>query len=345
MTAMTSIHAAVLVEPKRFELQSRPMPVPQPDEVLIKVERVGVCGTDLHIFHGHYAVDKLPLVPGHEFVGVVADMGSLSTRFKPGQRVVVDINVGCGSCYWCRKNEVLSCPDMQQIGISRDGAFAEYIAVPARLVIPVPFDMPSEVAALTEPLACVVRAARKSKVGFGNSVVVLGAGPIGNLHVQMMRLVGAAPIIAFDLSELRCQMAKDAGADAAISDPAQLHETVLALTGGRGADFVIESVGASSLYADAFRLIRRGGHVAFFGITAPGATVAVDIVQTILREDSLKGSVAGMGEDMHDALTLLAHGRFKTAHFTGATYALSGIQSAFETVPQRPQHLKTQILF
>jgi 2-desacetyl-2-hydroxyethyl bacteriochlorophyllide A dehydrogenase len=342
---MPDMRAAVLVSPGHFEIRQRPIPVPKTDEVLVKIERAGICGTDLHIFHGHYAADKLPLVPGHEFVGVVAATGEGATRFRTGQRVVVDINVGCGTCFWCRKNEILSCPDMQQIGISRDGAFAEFLAVPARLVIPVPDKMPPDVAALTEPVACVVRAARKSRIGLGQSVVVLGAGPIGNLHIQLLRLLGAAPIIAMELSELRAGMAKEAGADAVVTDPAKLQETVLAMTGGRGADVVIESVGAPSLYGEAFKLIRRGGHVAFFGITQAGATVPVDIVNTILREDSLKGSVAGMGEDMHDALTLLAHNRFDTRHFTAATYTLDDIQLAFDSVPQRPHHLKTQIVF
>lgn len=338
------MRAAVLVEPGRFEIQNRPRPVAQADEVLLRVERVGICGTDLHIFHGHYAADKLPLVPGHEFVGIVESEGSGAGRFKRGQRVVVDINMGCGTCYWCRRNEILSCPDMHQLGITRDGAFAEYVSVPSRLVIPVPDGMPAEVAAMTEPVACVVRAARKARVALGSAVVILGAGPIGNLHVQMMRLLGAAPIIAFDLSENRCAMAKAVGADEAVSDLARLHEVVLSRTDGRGADLVIESVGVASLYAEAFKLIRRGGHVAFFGIPGAGAAVPVDILQTILREDSLKGSVAGMGEDMHDALTLLAHGRFDTTSFTGSSFALDDIQMAFESVPKRLQHLKTQIV-
>ena len=342
---MASMKAAVLVEPRRFEIQQRSTPDPGADEVVVKVERTGICGTDLHIFNGHYAADRLPLVPGHEFVGVIAATGSGAGRFSPGQRVVVDINVGCGMCFWCRRNEILSCPEMHQLGITRDGAFAEFLAVPARLVIQVPATMGSDVAALTEPVACVVRAAKKANVRPGSSVVVLGAGPIGNLHVQMMRLLGAAPIIAFDLSESRCAMAKLAGADVVVSDPARLHDTVLSHTEGRGADLVIESVGSASLYAEAFRLIRRGGHVAFFGLAGAGETVPVDILQTILREDSLKGSVAGMGEDMHDALTLLAHGRFATASFTQAAYPLADIQEAFDSVPQRPQHLKTQIVF
>lgn len=340
---MSKMLAAVLVEPKRFDLQQVDIPNVGRDEVLIRVTRTGICGTDLHIFNGHYAADRLPMVPGHEFCGTVAELGQDVRHLSEGQAVVADINIGCGTCYWCRRNEVLNCPAMTQVGIGRDGAFAQYVVVPARLVIPVPEGMPEALQALVEPVACVVRAARKARVGFGQSAVVLGAGPIGNLHVQMLRLCGAAPIIAADLSEDRCRMALEVGADAAVSDPARLKAEVLARTGGRGADLVIESVGSPRLYAQAFDLIRKGGHVAFFGITGPGETVPVDILRSVLEENSLKGSVAGMGEDMHDALTLLAHGRFRTDAFTGATFALEDIQTAFNTLAQRPADLKTQI--
>ena len=336
--------AAVLIASQRFELRDVPTPEIGPEDALIRVARTGICGTDVHIFNGHYAADRLPLIPGHEFCGTVAAYGANVKHLAEGQRVVADINIGCGTCYWCRRNEILNCPVMTQVGIGRDGAFAEYVALPARLVIPAPEGISDAVLALTEPVACVVRAARKAQVSFGQSVVVLGAGPVGNLHVQMMRLVGAAPIIVADLSEDRCQMALAAGADAAISDPDQLRAEVLRLTMGRGADVVIESVGSPRLYATAQALIRKGGHIAFFGLTGPDQSLPVDILNTILQENSLKGSVAGMGEDMHDALTLLAHGRFKTDAFTAASYPLDDIQTAFDTLASRPADLKTQIL-
>ena len=340
---MGKMLAAVLVEPGRFDLRRVDIPPVRRDEVLIRVVRTGICGTDVHIFNGHYAADRLPLVPGHEFCGTVAVLGEDVRHLTEGQAVVADINIGCGTCYWCRRNEILNCPTMTQVGIGRDGAFAEYVVVPARLVIPVPDGMPPESQALVEPVACVVRAARKARVGFGQSAVVLGAGPIGNLHVQMLRLCGVAPIIVADLSVDRCRMALEVGADVAVSDPTRLREEVLARTGGRGADLVIESVGSARLYALAFELIRKGGHVAFFGITGPQETVAVDILKTVLEENSVKGSVAGMGEDMHDAMTLLAHGRFCTDAFTGAAFALDDIQTAFDTLGERPADLKTQI--
>jgi L-iditol 2-dehydrogenase len=190
----------------------------------------------------------------------------------------------------------------------------------------------------------VVRAARKAQVTFGQSVAVIGAGPIGNLHVQLLRTIGAAPIIVSDISEDRVRMALDAGADIGVTDPADLEATVMRATDGRGADIVIESVGHPALYRTAMQLIRKGGHIAAFGLTGAGETLPVDILQTILEENSIKGSVAGMGQDMHDSLTLLTHGRIKTSAFTRAAFPLADIQTAFDSFAERPQDLKTQIV-
>ena len=329
------MRAAVLVEPGRFELRDVARPEPGRDEVLIRIARTGICGTDMHIFNGHYAAESLPMIPGHEFTGHITGVGPGVTGLDEGQPVVVDMNIGCQRCYWCRRNEILNCPDMQQIGITMDGAFAEFIAVPARLVIAAPAHVPTEILALTEPLA---------RVGFAQSVVVIGAGPIGNLHAQLLRTIGAAPIIVADLSADRVRMALEAGADFGVSDPATLEEVVLKATGGRGADIVIESVGHPALYAQAMKLIRKGGHHAAFGLTGAGETLSIDILKTILEENSIKGSVAGMGEDMHDALTLLTHGRIDTTAFTGAEYPLERVQEAFDSYTDRPGNLKTQIV-
>jgi len=338
------MRAAVLVAPGRFEIRDVPVPAVGRDDVLIRVGRCGICGTDMHMFNGHYAAESLPIIPGHEFAGTVAAIGSEVRGFAKGDRVVADINIGCGQCFYCRRNEVLNCAEVRQVGISRDGAFADYVVMPSRLVLAAPADAPFDLLALVEPIACVVRAARKANVRFGQSVLILGAGPIGNLHIQMMRLVGAAPILVAEPSAVRGAMALEAGADVVIADPAQLRETVLRHTGGRGADIVIESVGLPVLYAKAFELIRPGGHIAAFGIAGPADSVPLPLLATVLRENSIKGSVAGMGEDMHDALTLLAHDRFKTEAFRARSLPLDKIQQAFETLPRHPEALKVQIV-
>lgn len=336
--------AAVLVEPRRFEIRDVPVPEIGADDVLIRVERCGICGTDVHIFNGHYAAEKLPLVPGHEFAGTIARTGAQVRNLPVGTRAIVDINIGCGSCYYCRRNQILNCAEVQQIGISRDGGFAEYVAVPSRLVIPVPQSASFEILALTEPVACVVRAARKAGIGFADSVVILGAGPVGNLHVQLMRLIGAAPIIAAEPSVARSKLAKDAGADFVVTDPDELRAVVSSATDGRGADYVIESVGQQVLYSTAFDLIRPGGHVVAFGLTGPDDVVPLKLLDTVLHENAVSGSVAGMGQDMHDALTLLLHGRFQLDAFTGSEFELADIQAAFEALGKRPDVLKTQLV-
>lgn len=336
------MRAAVLAAPGRFEIHERPIPTPGPGEALIRIARVGICGTDIHIFNGHYAADSLPMIPGHEFTGTIHAVGE-GVTLPFGAKVVVDMNIGCGSCFWCRRNEILNCPEMQQMGITMDGAFAEYMVVPARLVIIAPKDIPFAVLALTEPLACVVRAARKANITFGQSAVVLGVGPIGHLHVQLLRAIGVAPIIVSDLSPERVQLALDHGADIGVTD-GEMTAVVKAATHGRGADVVIESVGSPQLYRQAMTLIRKGGHVAAFGLTGPDTALPLDILTTILQENSIKGSVAGSGQDMHDALTLLVHGRITADPFLGAEYSLDDIQTAFDTFRDRPQDLKTQIV-
>ena len=340
---MQVMKAAVLVKPHEFQIRDVAVPAIGRADALIKVERCGICGTDMHMFNGHYAADKLPIIPGHEFAGTIAALGTDVTHLTPGARVIADINIGCGNCFFCRRNEILNCAEMRQVGISRDGGFAEYVSVPARLVIPTAPDAEFDLLALVEPVACVVRAARKARIRFGQSVVIIGAGPIGNLHIQMMRLVGAAPIMVIEPAPQRAEMARQAGADAVVTDPAAAKDTVFQMTGGRGADFVIESVGLPKLYAQALTLIRPGGHIAAFGIAGATDTLALPLLDTVLREYSIKGSVAGMGEDMHDALTLLTHGRFDLRAFRGTSYTLADIQQAFEELPKRPEALKIQI--
>ena len=174
-------------------------------------------------------------------------------------------------------------------------------------------------------------------------MTVIGTGPIGNLHIQLLRTIGAAPIIVTDINHDQLLMAKDAGADIAVP-PSELEDAVNSATQGRGCDIIIEAVGNPKLYSEVLKLMRKGGHLAAFGLSGPDDEVSINIVQTILEENSIKGSVAGIGEDMHDALTLLTHGRINTHNFTGVEYPLSDIQTAFETFASRPNDLKTQIV-
>jgi 2-desacetyl-2-hydroxyethyl bacteriochlorophyllide A dehydrogenase len=339
-----TMNAAVLVRPEHFEVRSVPVPQYGPDDVLVKVARVGICGTDVHIFHGHYAADRLPLIPGHEFAGTVVAIGDRVTSFKVGQRVIGDINIGCGHCFYCRKNEIMSCPEVRQLGIHIDGAFAEYVKLPARLVIPIPDNMSFEVAALTEPLACTVRAAKKSGIRLGESVLVIGAGPVGNLHVQLARTIGAAPVIVADLNADRVAFAKKCGADIGVSDMDLLRSEVQTATDGRGADVVIECVGLPNLYEKAFDLVRPGGRIAAFGLADATRRASFSPQDIVLREIGLRGSVAAMGDDMHEALTMLKYGRIDVSPFVQEARPLADVQNAIQSFVDNPKILKMQVV-
>ncbi len=341
---MSGMKAAVLVEPGRFEISDVPVPMIGPNDVLIRVHRCGICGTDVHIFNGHYSADRLPLIPGHELAGTIVEAGSEVDGLTVGARAVVDISLGCGTCFYCRRNEVLNCAQVSQLGIGQHGAFADYVAVPASHVIVAPDDMPFDLLALTEPLACVVRATKKAAVELGQSAVVLGAGPIGNLHIQVLRLAGAAPIVVLETDETRRELAIAVGADAVASSGDELRKIVGDLTDGRGADVAVECVGIVELYRLAFEVIRPGGHVSAFGLAGEKARLPLPLLETVLKENFLKGSVAGMGQDMHDALALLRHGRIRTDAFTPNTVKLDRIQTAFEEGATASDHLKTSVV-
>ncbi|TDQ24826.1 2-desacetyl-2-hydroxyethyl bacteriochlorophyllide A dehydrogenase [Raoultella sp. BIGb0149] len=335
--------AAVLTAAKKFEIRQVPVPEYGDDEVLIRVSQCSICGTDIHIYNGHYAQDKLPLIPGHEFSGEIVAVGPRVATLTPGQRVVADINISCGHCYYCRRNELLNCPEIRQLGIHTHGAFAQYVAVPARLAIPVGDEITDSVACLTEPFSCVVRAGKKIGLSVAESVVVIGAGPVGNMHIQMARLLGAAPIIAVELNPQRAELAGQCGADCVITDPERALEQIKQLTQGRGADVAIESVGHPELYKQALTFMRPGGRLLAFGLTDSETAIAIRPLEIILKEQRIQGSVAGMGEDMHQALHLLQHQRFITAPFCQSVHPLEDIQQVFTSLLAQPQYLKVQL--
>lgn len=343
MNMPPAMRAAVLVAPGRFELQQVPVPAIGPDDVLIKVSRCGLCGTDIHIFKGHYSADRLPLVPGHEFSGHVVQVGANAKDIGIGTAVTADINIGCGRCFYCRKNEILNCSSMVQIGIHVNGGLAEYVRVPASHVVPIPSRTPVELGALTEPVSCIVRAIRKSRLRLGESVLVLGAGPIGNLHVQLARQVGAAPVIVSDPNEGRAQWARQSGADIVVTDASLLQAAVMDATEGRGADLVIESVGLPALYERALDLVRPGGRVLAFGLADQSAKAHYHPFKLVLKELGLQGSVAGMGDDMREAMTLIAHDRVRLTDFLETVYPLDRIAEAMEAFVSDRSINKVQI--
>ncbi len=303
--------AMVLTEPKKLVYKDVPLPVIDDDEVLIKVKYCGICGSDWGSYNGMYAeeVACLPIATGHEFWGVVTEVGRGVSAIKPGDRVAVDICLTCGACYHCRRGEPLLCSSFKQIGIHTDGAFAEYVKAPWRNCYVIPDEVDDYSAAFIEPLTATINASRKMGCELGALVVVIGAG-LGVIHAALAKLRGAAPVIVIDGQPSRLHMAREMAADHVIdftkTDPVA---EVMRLTGGVGADYVLEAVGRRETYEQAFAMLRKGGKLQSFGICSDEARASLPPAEFVLAEKKIGGSCAGIGHDWEVAIDLLRYRR------------------------------------
>jgi len=302
--------AAVFESVKVVKVKEIPIPEIGEDDVLIKVKYTGICGTDWSIYNGWYSADKLPMVPGHEFSGVIAKAGKNAKNIKEGDRVTADINMSCGNCYYCIRGEQLLCNDFTQLGIHTDGAYAEYVKAPASLVHHLPDNLSFEEGAFIEPLSCCIHAAKAMNARIGGSVAIVGCG-LGVLHARMAVLRACAPVIIIGDNQKRLRIAKEMGADYTIDinevvDPVA---EVKKLTDGRGVDYAIEAVGSTKTYEQAFAMLRKGGVLSAFGITGEQDIMHIRPFEFVLGEKKVTGSCAGIGDDWPDAITLIANGR------------------------------------
>jgi threonine dehydrogenase-like Zn-dependent dehydrogenase len=321
--------AAVVEKPGVLTVRQMPVPEIGDGEVLIKVKTTGICGTDWSIFTGKYSADKLPLIPGHEFSGVIAAVGKAAHSLKEGDRVTADINMSCGTCFYCRKGNPLLCPEFTQLGIHTHGTYAEYVKARWELVHRLPDNLDFHCGAFIEPTSCVIHSAKAMNLTIGSSVAVLGAG-LGVLHGAMARLRGAAPVIVIGRTKRKLELAKRFGADHTLSlqDVEDPVAAVKELTGGRGADYVVEAVGTAETYELAFRMVRPGGTLDAFGITGAEDIMHLRPFDLVLGERGIVGSCAGCGNDWTDAIALLQYGRIDPRPLFSVEVPLEELESA-----------------
>jgi L-gulonate 5-dehydrogenase len=275
--------AVALLEPQRFEIQERPVPTPGPGEVLIKVRAVGICGSDLHAYRGNQPFVTYPRVLGHEVAGQVADLGPGVDTLSAGDRVCVDLVINCGHCYPCRIGRPNCCVSIQVMGVHVDGGFAEYIVAPVSRVYRLPDSLPDDHAAMVETLTIGCQAVARGDVSTGETVAVMGAGPIGLVAMLAAKSRGAR-VLVVDLVDKRLELARTLGADAVVnSGTASLTDEVARFTSGEGANVVIEAVGAVSAVESAIEIVSAAGRVVLLGLGAR----PVPIVPTALIRKEL----------------------------------------------------------
>ncbi len=294
---------AVFYGPGDLRIEQRPKPqIRQDGDVLLRVEAASICGTDLHILAdppGHPATPGSIL--GHEYVAEVLDAGDGVDGLRVGSRVVVDPNITCGRCAYCRRGAPNLCRNMTTLGIFRDGGFAEYNVAPAASLYPISKDIPLERAVFAEPLSCVLNGFGKAGLKIGDNAVILGAGPIGLLFSMLFRAGGAGKVGISEVSPVRRRLASLAGADQ-VWNPLEvsLPESVREWS-GIGADIVVDSVG--SLLGEALRLVRSGGRIVLFGMNQQ-AESAVNQYEVTRREISIAGSFIAGGTFPQTVATL-----------------------------------------
>jgi L-iditol 2-dehydrogenase len=317
--------ALLLTAPSELELADVPVPECAADSVLVRVAACGICGSDVHGYDGSSGRRIPPLVMGHEAAGTIAEVGSAVADFRVGERVTFDSTVSCGSCPFCARGEVNLCDQRQVVGVScgdyrRHGAFAEFIAVPARILYRVPDVLSLEHAALIEAVSIAVHAVRRSQVKRGETALVVGAGMIGLLVMQVLRHVGCKQIVAVDLDESRLALARQLGADATlVAGSSAIADQLLAATQGIGFDHAFEAVGFTPTVQLAIKSVRKGGSVTLVGNLAPEVTLPLQNVVT--RELTLYGTCGSSGE-YPECIELMATGAVQVAQLISAQVPL-----------------------
>ena len=292
--------ALVLEEYHRLVVEEVPVPDIAPDEVLVRVKACGICGSDVHGIDGSTGRRHPPLIMGHEAAGLIEEAGPAVSGWKAGDRVTFDSTISCGACRHCRRGEINLCDDRRVLGVScaeyrQNGAFAEFVAVPARILYRLPDTLPFEEAALVESLSIAVHAAGRLPISLGDTALVVGAGTIGLLAIQVLKVHGCSLVAVADVAPERLALARKLGADAAIDTRTMdTAAEMKRLTDGRGADVAVEAVGLPATVRIAVESVRKGGALALVGNVSP--EVALPLLSVVVREISLFGSCASNGE-------------------------------------------------
>ena len=327
------MQSIIIQKPNEIVLFERDIPEPGPGELMIKVMASGICGTDLHIYRGEY-LGKYPVIPGHEFSGVVAAVGGLITRFKPGDRVAVEPNLACDNCVNCLNNRQNFCLNWQAIGVTLPGGMEQYVTVPEKAVFSIG-DLAFEHGAFVEPLSCVVHGIQRAHISLSDHVAILGAGPIGNLLLQMARLQGAARITVLETNTGRAKLARQLGADSVVGQlDGMLQDTY---------DVVIDATGAIPVMNRSIDFARKGGTILLFGVPPSGKNLEMEGFKIFQKGLTLLSSFTSV-RNSYQAVGLLQSGQIQVEPLISHRLPLSDLPRALEMIESRDPLVKKVII-
>jgi L-iditol 2-dehydrogenase len=315
---------AVMVTPEKVEFREVPIVEPGKGQVLLRVKRIGVCGSDIHVFHGTHINTPYPVVQGHEVSAVVERAGKDVRAFSPGDQVTFQPQLTCGTCYSCVHGAYHICDNLRVMGFQTEGAASEFFTVDAAKVLKLPRQMSLDHGALVEPIAVAVHALERGGGARRRKVLVLGAGPIGNLVAQAAKAQGASQVMITDVSEYRLDLARSCGIEAAVNAGAQdIMPSVKTLLGPDKADLILECVGSRQTLEQAIGVARKGSDIVIVGVLGEHEGVKVSLVQD--RELRLVGTLMYTEKHWKTAIELIRRGLFQlqpliTNHFPFEDY-------------------------
>ena len=332
---------AVLVQsPNEWDVSEVPVPQYGPDDVLVKVKYAGICHTDLEVLKG--GIDepyiKYPIIPGHEWVGIVEKCGDSVKRFHPGDTVVVEGIIRCNHCYYCNTGRTNLCNNVKSIGYTHNGAFTEYVSAPQHVVHSLPSNVPLEIATLVEPTSVVLYALERANIGLAKTVAVVGPGPIGLLAVAMLKFYQPKEIILIGTKgdDERLAIGRRIGATRTVNiNEEEPYEAVQKLTNGFGVDHVFECAGQEKAVELAFKIYARGGTVGIVGFMGGGQKVYLSTDDMMLKNLRLSATYASTTKAWVEAIRLLATGMVDVSPIITHTYQLREARKALESVIAR----------
>ncbi|MGI8680038.1 MAG: zinc-dependent alcohol dehydrogenase family protein [Jatrophihabitans sp.] len=330
------MRAVVIDQPGSFGIETIDDPSPGRDEIVVAPRAVGICGTDLHIIDGHFPPAPYPLVPGHEFAGEIVAVGPDVDELETGQRVAVDPSLFCGHCAYCRRGRGNLCQHWGATGDTVNGAFADYVSVPARNAYPIGDDVTWNAGALVEPLSCVVHGLRRLAMPAGSELLIVGAGTIGLLLLQAARRSGATSVSVVDPDESRRALAASMGADAVAS-----HAAELSADRPLGFEYAVEATGVPAAAETALNALCRGGTMLVFGVAPEEARLELSQYRVYNDEITVLGSMAVL-DTFEPALRLMSSGAIAHTAMVTHTFALAQFAEAVDAARQR-RGLKVQV--
>ena len=321
----------VMTAPGQITFRQIPVPQPQPHEVLVRTRMIGVCGSDIHVYHGKHPFTAYPVTQGHEVSGDIVAVGSAVTGLAAGRKVTIEPQVYCGKCHPCTHGKYNLCEELKVMGFQTTGTASTYFAVDAAKVTPLPQELSFAEGAMIEPLAVAVHAVRRYGDVAGQKVVVLGAGPIGNLVAQVAKGMGAETVMVTDISDYRLALAKQCGADVVVNTGKEDFGTAMvAHLGPDKADVIYDCAGSDITMNQAIRCARKGSTIILVAVFAKMATVDLAVLND--HELDLNTTMMYRHEDYLQAIALVSEGKVQLQPLMSKVFPFGQYQQAYEYI-------------